>query len=259
MAAVPTLTSPLLSALPGVRHAFFTRQGGVSAGLFDSLNVGRGSGDEPERVAENRRRAAAALDLQPAALATCYQVHSARVVAADSPFDAAPPQADGVATTAAGLACGALAADCAPILLADAEARVVAAVHAGWRGALGGVVEAGVAAMAALGADPARMSAAIGPCIGPASYEVGLEFEARFVAADSANARFFAAGAHPDKRLFDLPGYVLGRLAAAGVGRAAWIGRDTLAEADWFFSNRRAVLSGEAGYGRLLSAIRLAP
>jgi YfiH family protein len=258
MTGADPLVSPLLADLPGVRHGFFTRQGGVSAGLFASLNVGRGSGDDPERVAENRRRAAARFDLPAAALATCRQVHSARVVAARAPLDGPPPEADGVATAASGLLCGALAADCAPVLIADAEARVVAAVHAGWRGALGGVVEAGVAAMAALGADPARMRAAVGPCIGPASYEVGLEFEARFVAADAANAGFFAPGARPDKRLFDLPGYVLTRLGAAGVGRAEWIGCDTLADEARFFSNRRAVLRGEGGYGRLLSAISLA-
>jgi hypothetical protein len=259
MAELAILTSPLLTALPGVRHAFFTRRGGVSARPFDSLNVGRGSGDDPDRVAENRRRAAAGLDLPPAALATCYQVHSARVVMVAGPLDAAPPEADGIATAAAGVACGALAADCAPVLIADPQARVVAAVHAGWRGALSGVVEAGVAAMVSLGADPARMSAAIGPCIGPASYEVGPEFEARFVAADAANAGRFAPGAAGDRRRFDLPGYVLARLAAAGVREAEWIGRDTLAEEDWFFSNRRAVLRGEGDYGRLLSAISLAP
>jgi len=255
---VPTLTSPLLADLPGVRHAFFTRQGGVSEGLFESLNVGIGSGDDPARVAENRSRAAAALGGDISALATCYQIHSAVAVMAEAPF-AERPWADAVVTRTPGLICGALAADCAPVLLVDPEARIVAAVHAGWRGALAGVVGAAVDAMISLGADPGRISAAVGPCIGPASYEVGLEFLESFTAADPANARFFAPGARPDKRLFDLPGYVLGRLAAAGVGRAEWIGRDTLAEEDWFFSNRGAVHRGEGDYGRLLSAISLDP
>jgi YfiH family protein len=257
MSEPPMLTSPRLAGLAGVRHAFFTRQGGVSEGLYASLNVGRGSGDDAARVAENRARAARALGGRPEALATAYQVHSARAVVIEAPFEGAPPHADAVVTRAPGLICGALAADCAPVLLADPEARVVAAVHAGWRGALGGVVEAAIEAMVALGAEPARISAAIGPCIGPASYEVGLEFLETFVAADAANARFFAAGASADKRLFDLPDYVLSRLAAAGVAGAEWIGRDTCAEDDWFFSNRRAVHRGERDYGRLLSAIAL--
>lgn len=259
MSEVPALTSPLLAALPGVRHAFFTRRGGVSAGVFASLNVGPGSADDGRLVEENRRRAAAHFGRGPDALATCYQVHSPRIVVAEAPFGAARPQGDGVVTRGPGVICGALAADCAPVLIADAEAGVVAAVHAGWRGALAGVVQAGVAAMAQLGADPGRMVAAVGPCIGPSSYEVGLEFEARFVEADAANARFFAPGASEAKRLFDLPGYVLAQIAGAGVAAAAWIGRDTLAEEAWFFSNRRAVLRGEGEYGRLLSAICLIP
>ncbi len=257
---IPLLTSPLLAALPGIRHAFFTRQGGVSAGLYDSLNVGLGSGDDPDRVAENRSRAARALGADAAAaLATCYQIHSAVAVTADAPFGAQRPWADAVVTRTPGLVCGALAADCAPVLIADPEARIVAAVHAGWRGALAGVVGSAIDAMVWLGADPARMSAAVGPCIGPASYEVGLEFLDAFTADDVGNARFFAAGVTDEKRLFDLPAFVLSRLAAAGVARAEWIGRDTLTEEDWFFSNRRAVHRGETDYGRLLSAISLAP
>jgi len=254
---LPTLASPLLAALPGVRHAFFTRQGGVSQGLYASLNVGVGSGDDPDRVAENRSRAAKALGGDATALVTCYQIHSATAAVADAPFGAERPWADAVVTRTPGLVCGALAADCAPVLIAEPRARIVAAVHAGWRGALAGVVGAAVDAMVALGADPARMSAAVGPCIGPASYEVGLDFLDAFLAADPACARFFVPGARPDKRLFDLPAYVLSRLAAAGVASAEWIGRDTLAEPDWFFSNRRAVHRGERDYGRLLSAISL--
>jgi YfiH family protein len=255
----PILTSPLLEALPGVRHAFFTRRGGVSDGVFDSLNVGLGSGDDPLCVAENRDRAAAALGSDAASLTTCYQIHSAMAVTVDAPFDHERPWADAVVTRTPGVICGALAADCAPVLIADPEARIVAAVHAGWRGALAGVVGSAIDAMVWLGADPARMNAAVGPCIGPASYEVGLEFVQAFVDDDPGNARFFATGERSEKRLFDLPDYVLSRLAAAGVARAEWIGRDTLAEEDWFFSNRRAVHRGESDYGRLLSAISLDP
>jgi len=259
MSELPILTSSLLAGLPGVRHAFFTRQGGVSEGVFDSLNVGLGSGDDPLCVAENRHRAGRALGQDGAALLTAYQIHSAITVTVDASFDGERPWADAIVTQTPGLVCGSLAADCAPVLIADPEARIVAAVHAGWRGALAGVVGSAIDAMVWLGGDPARMSAAVGPCIGPASYEVGLEFLDAFVEADGANARFFAAGPLPEKRLFDLPAYVLSRLAADGVARAEWIGRDTLAEEDWFFSNRRAVHRGEGDYGRLLSAICLEP
>jgi hypothetical protein len=259
MSQVPILTSPLLAELPGVRHAFFSRQGGVSEGVFDSLNVGLGSGDDPLYVAENRSRAARALGGDIASLATCYQIHSAMAVTIDAPFDEERPRADAVVTQTSGLICGALAADCAPVLIADPQARIVAAVHAGWRGALAGVVGSAIDSMVWLGADPARMIAAVGPCIGPASYEVGLEFLDAFADDDPANVRFFAPGVSLEKRLFDLPAYVLSRLAVAGVGRAAWVGRDTLTEEDWFFSNRRAVHRGEGDYGRLLSAIRLDP
>ncbi|HEX3406044.1 MAG TPA: peptidoglycan editing factor PgeF [Caulobacteraceae bacterium] len=259
MSEVPTLVSPLLEGLPGVRHAFFTRQGGVSQGLFASLNVGRGSGDDPTDVAENRARAARALGRTAPQLSTCYQIHSARPVVTDAPLGDARPEGDAVVSRTPGVLCGALAADCAPVLIADPEARVVAAVHAGWRGALAGVVEAAVAAMATLGASPERMRAAVGPCIGPSSYEVGLEFLQAFTSAHAAHARFFAPGAIPEKRLFDLPGFVLSRLAAAGVTRAAWTGHDTLTDEARFFSNRRAVHRGERDYGRLLSAITLDP
>jgi polyphenol oxidase len=247
------LTSPLLD-LPGVRHGFFTREGGVSKGIYAGLNVGAGSADDPEAVAENRRRAAQALGADQ--LVTVYQIHSASAVVANGPWPGAPPQADAVASATPGVVCAALAADCAPILLADPEARVVAAVHAGWRGALSGVVEAAVAKMVELGAERGRLVAAIGPCIGPQSYEVGLEFVDRFTAEDAAHARFFGPGA-PGKAMFDLPAFVLHRLAQAGVGTAAWIGRDTAAEPDLFFSNRRAFKAGEPDYGRLLSAIAL--
>lgn len=253
----PVLQSPLLEGLPGVRHGFFTRRGGVSRGIYGSLNVGLGSGDDPSDVAENRRRAAAALGRPAEALSTCYQIHSASVRVAERAWGDARPEADGVVTAAAGVLCGALAADCAPVLLVDPQARVAAAVHAGWRGALGGVVEAAVEAMCRLGATPSHIVAAVGPCIGPSSYEVGLDFLAAFEARDPDHARFFAPGAGPDKRLFDLPAFVLDRLSRAGVAQSEWIGRDTLAEDTEFFSNRRAFHRGEPDYGRLLSAIVL--
>jgi YfiH family protein len=251
---LPVITSKRLE-LPGIRHAFFTRRGGVSTGLYESLNVGLGSRDDPEAVAENRRRCAA--HFGQASIVTAYQVHSATALVADGDWPAGPPQADGVVSATAGVVCGALAADCAPVLFADPQARVVAACHAGWKGALTGIVEATVARMESLGADRNRLRAAVGPCIGPASYEVGVEFLERFVHFDPANARFFAPGAGPEKRQFDLPGFVLARLAAAGVPAAEWVGRDTCAEADDFFSNRRAFRRGEDDYGRLLSAIVL--
>jgi YfiH family protein len=252
------LTSPLLDALPGVRHAFFTRRGGVSTGVYRSLNVGVGSKDAPGHVAENRARAAAVFEVSLPHLLTCYQVHSAIAVTADAPWTARP-EADAVATSTAGLVCGALAADCAPVLLADVEARVVAAAHAGWRGALGGIVESAVEAMAGLGARRERILAAIGPCIGPSSYEVGLDFLEAFQAKASGSEAFFRPGERPDKRLFDLPGFVLERLQRAGVAQAEWIGRDTYAQDADFFSNRRAVHRQEPDYGRLLSAIMLKP
>jgi YfiH family protein len=253
---LPTLQSPLLEAA-GVRHAFFTRQGGVSKGLYDSLNVGPGSGDDPAAVAENRRRAAAHFGQDEVALTTCHQVHSALARRAERPWGAERPEADGVVTATPGVICGALAADCAPIMFADPEAGVVAAAHAGWKGALTGVVAATVSEMQALGARPKRIIAAVGPCIAQASYEVGQEYYDRFVDADRAYAGFFRPGAAADKYMFDLPGFVLGRLAAAGVGRAEALFRDTCAEPDLFFSNRRAFKQGETDYGRLLSAVML--
>ncbi|MDB5482658.1 MAG: hypothetical protein JWO83_3711 [Caulobacteraceae bacterium] len=253
----PILSSPLLASVAGVGHAFFTRRGGVSRGLYESLNVGLGSRDDAVAVRENRRRAAAALGVASEALATCYQVHSATVKIAASPWGSDRPQGDAVVTARQGLVCGALAADCAPVLIADGPARLVAAVHAGWRGALAGVVEAAVAAMVERGGSPDRMVAAVGPCIARESYEVGMDFMAQFAACDHSYRRFFSPGATPEKRQFDLPGFVVSRLAAAGVGSSEWIGRDTCAEEDEFFSNRRAFRRGEADYGRLLSAIVL--
>ncbi len=206
---------------------------------------------------ENRRRAAACFGLPTDRLFTAYQTHSADVLVAGAAGKHHRPKGDGVVSNAAGRICGVLAADCAPVLLADGEARVVAAIHAGWRGALGGVVEAAVARMVDLGAQPRRIVAAVGPCIGPRSYEVGLEFLDRFAAEAPGSERFFSAAAAGDKRLFDLPAFVLARLRAAGVGQAEWLGRDTYGGESEFFSNRRAVHRQERDYGRLLSAIVL--
>ena len=251
------LQAPELAALAGVRHAFFTRRGGVSSGIYAGLNAGPGSRDDPANVAENRRRAAGFFDQPPERLATLYQVHSAKAVTTVRGFGAPAPEADAVVTATPGLVCGALSADCAPILLADAEARVVAAAHAGWKGALGGVVAGALDAMARLGADPTRTVAVVGPCIGPQSYEVGPEFFDRFVQVDDGFGVFFTPANVGGKRRFDLPAFVVGRLKAAGVGQARWIGRDTYSEPELFFSNRRAVHRGESDYGRLMSAIML--
>ncbi len=249
-----TLHSDLLARVPGVRHAFFTRKGGVSGDIYEGLNVGRGSNDDPAAVEENRRRAAAWFGLTPDALNTCHQIHSANALVAEAPWGRYHPQGDAVVTDQLSLACGALAADCAPVLLADTEGKVVAAAHAGWQGALDGVVEAAIEKMRRLGGRD--IVAAVGPCIGPRSYEVGLEFMERFERERPGSGRFFRPGAADDKRLFDLPAFVLDRLAQAGV-EAEWLGRDTVTEPGLFYSNRRAFHRGEPDYGRLLSAIML--
>ena len=253
----PFLTSTKLSALAGVRHGFFTRQGGGSSGIYASLNLGRGSNDDQARVAQNYSRVATCFGVEAEAVITCWQIHSAQVIVARHGDGEVRPRADGVITDKPGLVCGALAADCAPVLIADAKARVVGAVHAGWRGALEGVIQAAVDSMVALGGDPARMVAAVGPCIGPKSYEVGLEFLARFTQRDPTWVRFFDLGDDLEKRFFNLPGFVLSQLGRAGIAQREWIDRDTCAEAETFYSNRRAFKCGEPDYGRLISAIML--
>ena len=244
-----------LAAVDGVAHGFFDRRGGVSRGLYASRNCGFGSGDERADVAENRRRAAAELCLAADRLATLHQVHGTDVVRLERARDAAGRRADAMVSREPGLALGILGADCAPVLLADGEAGVVGAAHAGWAGALAGVAEATVAAMTELGARAERIVAAVGPCIGPASYEVGPEFRARFLARRVEDDIFFAPAAGAGRHLFDLPGYVLARLRRAGVGLAERLGHDTCAEADRFFSYRRSRRRGETDYGRQLSAI----
>ncbi|HTC18893.1 MAG TPA: peptidoglycan editing factor PgeF [Stellaceae bacterium] len=247
-------------SLPGIRHGFFTREGGVSAGLYASLNCGFVAKDEPAHVAENRARAMKNLDLAAAALATAKQVHGTEAVVVEKPWrEESTPRADALVTRVRGLALGILTADCAPILFADAEAGIIGAAHAGWRGALKGVIESVVAAMEDLGASAPRISAAIGPCIGSASYEVGPEFPGHFLAQDPANAAFFAPAPRPGHFLFDLPGYAAKRLKALGLQRVEISGADTVAEAGRFFSYRRACLKGEQGHGLGLSAIALAP
>ncbi|HEU0221070.1 MAG TPA: peptidoglycan editing factor PgeF [Paracoccaceae bacterium] len=243
------LTSPLLGP---VRHGFFTRKGGLSEGLYAGLNCGPGSGDAAEMVAANRARAAAALDLAPGHLVSLNQVHSAEVVTLAEP-PTAPARADAMVTDRPGIGLAILAADCAPVLLADPAAGVIGAAHAGWRGALAGVLEAVVGAMQDMGAT--RIAAAIGPCISQRAYEVGPDFLDAFLAEDPDNSRFFAQG-RGDRLQFDLPGFVLSRLRTAGV-TAEWIGHCTFSDPGRFFSFRRTTQAGEPDYGRLASVIRL--
>lgn len=242
----------------GIAHAFFSRQGGVSEGLYASLNCGFGSKDKAEAVAENRARAAAALGGTPDALLTAYQVHGVAVTEVTEPWaHETRPKADGLVTRTPGIALGVLTADCAPVLFADARAGVVGAAHAGWKGALAGILEATLDAMARLGAARDRIAAAIGPCIAQASYEVGPEFPRPFLDASPEDERFFAS-AKGGKFRFDLEGYVAARLARAGVATVECLGRDTCAEDGAFFSYRRSCLRGEGDFGRGLSAIALA-
>ena len=199
-----------------IRHAFFTREGGVSDGVYASLNCGFGSGDDPDKVARNRAIAADALGLAADRLLTCYQIHSATVLTVEVPWrQGEAPRADGMATARPGIALGVLAADCAPVLFADPDAGVIGAAHGGWRGALGGVMEATVATMTALGAQPSRIRAGIGPCIAQQSYEVAADLRDAVLAHDAASHRFFADGVRPERWRFDLPGYCAARLSAA--------------------------------------------
>ena len=252
------ILAPTLATLPGIRHAFVTREGGVSEGIYAGLNCGFGSHDDGERVARNRARAMAGLGLPAEALATVHQVHSPTVVEATAAWPrGGAPRADAVVTTRPGVAAGILTADCTPVLFADAAAGVVGAAHAGWRGALEGVLAATVAAMEARGAVRGRIVAAIGPCIGQPSYEVGAEFRDRFVAVDPGFARFFVPGARTGKFQFDLPGFVALRLEEAAVGHVDHCAADTVPDPARFFSYRRATLAGEPDYGRALAAIAL--
>jgi len=241
--------------LPPQHHGFFTRRGGASSGVFDGLNCGHGSSDQREAVAVNRRRVAEAMKVAADALISVHQTHSADVVTVTEPL-INKPQADAMVTATPGLALSILTADCQPVLFYDSEAGVIGAAHAGWRGALDGVLEATLDAMETLGANRATIAAVIGPTISQKAYEVGPEFFDTFMIDNPDNARFFANGTS-DRMLFDLPGFGLHRLRRAGVGQADWIGHCTYSDAARFYSYRRTTHAKEADYGRLISTIRL--
>lgn len=252
------LSAPSLSALPNISHGFGTRQGGVSDGAFASLNCGWTSGDAVENVRENRRRIATALDVIPGNLLTCYQVHSPDVVTVTQTWEHDQrPRADAMVTNQPGLALGILTADCVPLLLADPVAHVIGAAHAGWRGALSGVVGNTITAMQALGAAPQRIIAAIGPCIWQDSYEVGPDFPVPFTAQDKNYDQFFKPAARAQHHLFDLPGFVTVQLQLAGVRQITPSLADTYADAENYFSFRRNTHEGVTQLGSLLAAIVL--
>ena len=253
------LQAAALSKLARVRHAFFTRAGGVSQGVYASLNGGVGSSDAPGNVAENRARMAAALGVAPERFLTAYQIHSPDVVVADEPWThETRPRADAIVTRVLKLAIGVSTADCGPLLFADSQAGVIGAAHAGWRGALTGVIEATVAAMEKLGAERARIVAALGPAIRQPNYEVGPEFVVRFLAAGSDNERFFAPSEHAGHAMFDLAGYIADRVRRAGVVTFEDLTLCNYAEPQRFFSYRRMTKLGEPDYGRHINAIALA-
>jgi hypothetical protein len=252
-----TFASPKLAALPGLRHAFFSRDGGVSEGIYAGLNGGLGSNDDPAHVAENRRRMAAQIGVDPARFLTVHQVHSPDVAVATAPWDTASrPRVDAMVTQVEGLALGVTTADCGPVLFADPEARVIGAAHAGWKGALTGVLEATIDAMEKLGADRTQIQVAIGPLIRQPSYEVGAEFVERFVREDGENSLFFIPSARDGHAMFDLAGYIRMRLTRAGVGGIDDTGIDTYPD-ERLFSYRRSVHRGEPDYGRQIHAIVL--
>ena len=252
------LDSPLLSAIPGLRHAFFSREGGVSDGIYTSLNGGLGSSDDPAKVAENRRRMAKQMGVSPAHFLSLHQVHSPDAVIATGPWQgtATRPKADAIVTSTAGLAIGVTTADCGPILFVEPRARVIGAAHAGWKGALTGVLDCTIAAMEKLGAERSAIIAAIGPLIRQQSYEVGPEFVTRFIDADAAYGMFFLPSTRADHAMFDLAGFIRMRLEAAGILMIDDLGIDTYAD-ERCFSYRRSVHRKESDYGRLVHAIAL--
>lgn len=254
------LTAKPLDILTHVRHGFFTREGGVSKGIYATLNCGYGSNDDPGAVRENRARAAQGLSVEPEKLLTVYQIHSPTVVRVTTAWEpSAAPQADAMVTDVPSVALGILTADCAPVLFADERARVVGAAHAGWKGAFAGALEATIEAMTALGAHRSRIVAAIGPTISRDAYEVGPEFRARFVEASHANEHWFIPSAREGHFMFDLPAYAAARLDAAGIAAVATLGLCTYADETRFFSYRRTTHRGETDYGRQISAIALRP
>ena len=252
------IQAPSLSAFQNIRHAFFTRAGGVSEGLYESLNGGIGSEDAPDKVRENRARMASILGVASTHFVTCYQIHSPDVIVAEKPWTRDnSPRADAIVTRVPGLAIGVTTADCGPILFADEQAGVIGATHAGWKGALIGVLEATIAAMETLGAQRSRISAALGPMIRQPNYEVGAEFIERFKAADAANDRFFAPAARPRHAMFDLSGYIRSRLERAEIQNIEDLGLCTYADHARFFSYRRTTHRAEPDYGRHVNAIAL--
>ena len=251
------LASPLLSAIPGLRHAFFTREGGVSGGFYGSLNGGLGSNDDPANVVENRRRMAEQMGVATSHFVSPWQIHSPDAVVASAPWDVASrPRADAIVTRTEGLAIGVTAADCGPILLVDPHARVIGAAHAGWKGALTGILESAVDSMEKLGAERTGIVAAIGPLIRQHSYEVGGEFVERFIEADADNSLFFIPSARAGHAMFDLAGFIRMRLENAGVLMIDDVGVDTSAD-ERFYSYRRSVHRSEPDYGRHVHAIAL--
>ena len=253
------LQAQSLSKLSGIRHGFFTRAGGVSEGIYESLNGGVGSEDSPDKVAENRSRMAKNIGVPPERFLTCYQIHSPTVVVAETPWPAADrPRADAIVTRIPGLAIGISTADCGPVLMADPEARVIGAAHAGWRGALTGVIEQTVAAMTKLGAKRNRIVAAAGPMIRQPNYEVGQDMMDRFVALEPNTIRFFKPAERPDHSMFDLGGYIASRLRRAEVETVEDLGLCTYADPAQFYSYRRSTHRAEPDYGRHINAIVLA-
>jgi YfiH family protein len=251
------ILSPDLAAEPGIRHAFFTREGGVSTGIYASLNGGLGSADEAGAIAENRSRMAAHLAVAPSHLVSLYQVHSADVEVVGGPWPGERPKADAMVSVAPGVALGVSSADCGPILLADSEARVIGAAHSGWKGAFTGVVASTVTAMEKLGARRERILAVLGPTISAKAYEVGPEFVERFKASNPTYARFFTASERAAHAMFDLPAFIALRAQEAGIGRFVDLSLCTYGDAQRFFSYRRTTHNGESDYGRLISAIAL--
>lgn len=252
------ITSPSLSAIPNLAHGYFTRSGGVSGGIYGALNCGLGSHDQRANVLENRARVARHLGTSGDRLLTAHQIHSANAIIVAEPWAAdAQPKADALVTKTPGLALGALAADCTPILFCDPEARVIAAAHAGWKGALGGVIAATVTAMESIGAERNRIIAVIGPCIGPKNYEVGPEFLLNFTSQSIDHKAYFNTPAGATRPYFNLPDFIRDSAAASGIGTIASVTTCTYADPDQFFSYRRTTHAGEPDYGRQISAIAL--
>lgn len=254
------LSCPDFAAISHIRHGFFTREGGVSSGIYASLNCGPGSGDDLKNVMENRAQAMQSIGYLSESLVTCYQIHSAHAITVTKTWDIQDsPQADAMVTKTPGIALGILTADCLPILCADPKAKIIGAIHAGWKGAFDGIIESTIEAMRKLGADPAEIHAAIGPGIGQESYEVGPEFFARFMQQDIENQRFFTDSPRTGHHRFDLKSYACHRLYRAGLTHINSLAHDTCLDENRFFSYRRSCLRSERAYGRQLSVIMLLP